>query len=137
LLADMNAASLKTLFGSKPLPAHTLRTIVSVDELAKACAEIKRKGYAADEAELQEGTRCVAAPIRDKDGDIIGSIGISAPMTRFPKERFAVCAAQVTETARLIGDSLKDQARPTVSDRRGRASVKEELDGLPPAPPPA
>jgi DNA-binding IclR family transcriptional regulator len=108
LLADFSAADLKSLFGSKTLTAHTARTIVSLEELAKTCLEIKRRGYSIDEAEMQEGIRCVAAPIRDKEGDVIGSIGISAPMTRFPKERYPIVAGQVTDVAKLIGDSLRD-----------------------------
>jgi DNA-binding IclR family transcriptional regulator len=110
LLADFDAPLLKTLFGTAALEAHTKQTIVSVKELAKACAEIKLRGYAMDDAEYMEGVRCVAAPIRDKDGAVIGSIGISAPMTRFPKERYQVCAREVLDAARQIGELIGAQA---------------------------
>jgi DNA-binding IclR family transcriptional regulator len=111
LLADCEQSDLKTIFGSKALTAFTPQTIVSLEKLAKACAEIKHQGYATDEAEYQEGIRCVAAPIRDRDGALIGSIGISAPMTRFPRERFAQCASQVMEAAETIGSAMGNQSR--------------------------
>jgi len=109
LLADCEATQLKAIFGSKELPGYTPQTVTSLERLAKVCAEIKRRGYASDDAEYQEGIRCVAAPIRDKDGAVIASIGISAPATRFPKERYAECAAQVVEVANAIGETIASQ----------------------------
>jgi IclR family acetate operon transcriptional repressor len=93
------------------LEPYTRQTITSINRLAKACAEIKAQGYATDDGEFQEGIRCVAAPIRDKDSAVIGSIGISAPLTRFPKERYRGCAEQVLEAARGISRILTAQER--------------------------
>ncbi|HET7750293.1 MAG TPA: IclR family transcriptional regulator [Terriglobales bacterium] len=111
LLADFGIAELKALFGAAPLQLHTARTIVSIEQLAKACAEIRVRGFATDDGEFQEGIRCVAAPIRDKGGRIIGSLGISAPLTRFPKERYSVCAQQVSKVARQISATLSAQSQ--------------------------
>jgi DNA-binding IclR family transcriptional regulator len=106
LLTDLTESQLRTLFGPKGLQEHTRRTITSIPELAQACREIRERGYAADDAEFQEGVRCVAAPIRDRSGAIIGSIGISAPITRFPEERYPVAAEQVIEAAARIGELI-------------------------------
>lgn len=111
LLTDLGIAELKALFGTASLHAYTERTIVSIDQLAKVCAEIKSRGFSTDDAEFMEGIRCVASPIRDKDDRIIASIGISAPLTRFPKERYAVCGAQVLKVARQISAMLSSQAQ--------------------------
>jgi IclR family acetate operon transcriptional repressor len=59
-----------------------------------------------DDAEFQQEVRCLAAPIRDKDGAVVAAIGISAPLTRFPRERCAVCARQVVKAAKEIGTIL-------------------------------
>jgi IclR family acetate operon transcriptional repressor len=106
LLADFSEADLRALFGSRSLQAHTKQSITSIGELAQECERIRARGYATDDAEFQEGVRCVAAPIRDKDGAVIGSIGISAPQTRFPVERYPSVAAQVTAVATQIGELL-------------------------------
>jgi DNA-binding IclR family transcriptional regulator len=103
LLADFDASGLKALFGGEPLESWTKQTIVSIGELANTCKEIRARGYATDESEFIEGVRCVAAPIRDKAGVVIASIGISAPTSRFPAQRDAEYAAQVTEIADQIG----------------------------------
>jgi IclR family transcriptional regulator, acetate operon repressor len=105
LLADMNAAELEMLLG-QGLHRYTRRTTASIGELARACARIGSRGYATDDGEFVEGLRCVAAPIRDQDGVIIASIGISAPQSRFPRTLYAVCGRQVSEIARTISASL-------------------------------
>jgi hypothetical protein len=68
------------------------------------------KGGALDE-EYIEGVRCVAAPIRAEDGQVIGAIGISAPLTRFPTKRYETCGKQVTKIAQQISDLLTNQAQ--------------------------
>ena len=50
--------------------------------------------------------RCVAAPIRDQDGVVIASIGISAPQSRFPQSLYAVHGKQVTDIAQAISVSI-------------------------------
>ena len=65
---------------SGPLQAHTKRTTVDVNELARTCGRTAERGFATDDGEFLEGLRCVAAPIRDQDGSVVASIGISAPL---------------------------------------------------------
>jgi len=109
LLADCRAADLKSILGVRPLTAYTPQTVTTIERLTRVCADINRQGFATDEAEYQEGIRCVAAPIRDRDGAVIGSIGVSAPMTRFPKDRYPKCAAQVMDVAKSISEAISDQ----------------------------
>jgi DNA-binding IclR family transcriptional regulator len=111
LLADCQESDMKAIFGARSLTGYTPQTVTTFERLAKVCLEINRLGFATDEAEYQEGIRCVAAPIRDRDGSVIGSIGISAPMTRFPRERYPSVAAQVTETALAISQVIGNRAR--------------------------
>ena len=110
LLADYGLNELKAIFGASPLQARTPRTIVSVTQLAKACATIKEAGFSTDDAEFQDEIRCVAAPIRDKDGMIVASIGISAPLARLPEERYAALAKRVSAAAKEISAILRAEA---------------------------
>ena len=106
----MTERELESLMGTGRLPALTKRTIVSVSKLAKVCAQVKARGFASDDAEFDEGIRCVAAPIRNEDGVVIGSIGISAPLTRFPDSRLTTYGRQVVNTANQITEALLAQA---------------------------
>ena len=106
LLADFDEQSLKGLFGDRPLKAYTKNTNLSLTQLAMTCEEIRTRGYATDESEFLEGVRCVAAPIRDREGAVIASIGISAPVVRFPAERETEFAEQVLSVAAKIGELI-------------------------------
>jgi DNA-binding IclR family transcriptional regulator len=106
LLADCSVEQLKAIVGAEALCSYTPRTISSVEELAEACAKIKIQGYALDEAEHVAEIRCVAAPIRDKEGAIVAAIGISAPEGRLTKGRLPTAIHYVTDAARKITEVL-------------------------------
>jgi IclR family acetate operon transcriptional repressor len=110
LLADYNETSLRGLFGDKPLKPYTGRTILNLKQLASQCEEIRTRGYASDDSEFMDGVRCVAAPIRDREGLVIASIGISAPAARFPTEREAEFAEQVLSVANGIQELIGSQS---------------------------
>ena len=106
LLADFGLAELKGLYGTTPLERYTAHTSVSLTDLAKACARVRAEGYSMDAGEYLEDVRCVAAPIRDAGGLVIGSIGVSAPATRMLKGRDAVLAQHVRDTVEHINAML-------------------------------
>jgi len=111
LLADCNKSDLKAIFGSEKLKTFTKQTISNLDQLTKVCSQIRDQGYSTDDGELQEGIRCVAAPIRAEGGAIIGSIGVSVPLQRFPKDRYRVCSEQVSAAAAGISRLLSNEGR--------------------------
>jgi len=106
LLAGYAADELKAIFGNEPFQAYTPRTIVTIEQLAEACAAIEAQKLAYDDAEYIPELRCLAAPIYDKDHSVIASIGISAPIARFPAERYAEFAQHVQQVARAITSAL-------------------------------
>jgi IclR family acetate operon transcriptional repressor len=106
LLADMDLAELKAVLGRAPLHAYSKNTVVSLGRLAKECARIRADGFALDDGEYIGEVRCVAAPIRDANGIVVASVGISAPLTRLPKQRCLNAAAEVVAAAKDISASL-------------------------------
>jgi IclR family acetate operon transcriptional repressor len=110
LLADFDRPKLEALFGATPLGAPTSKAIVSLGRLAGTCARIKARGFATDNEEYHEGIRCVAAAIRDKDGVVVASIGVSAPSTRFPERRYRTRGHQALKAAQRISSVLAGKA---------------------------
>jgi IclR family transcriptional regulator, acetate operon repressor len=106
LLADFGLAELKALYGTTPLERYTARTSVSLPDLAKACSSVRADGLSTDDGEYLEDVRCVAAPVRDQGGLVIGSIGVSAPATRMADGRDSVLAQHVRDTAEHINALL-------------------------------
>ena len=89
-----------------PLQVYTRTTVKSMTRLARICAEVRADGFAFDDGEYMAELRCVAAPIRDPQGDIVASVGISSPVTRLHSRAVARAAAEVKKTARAISASL-------------------------------
>lgn len=106
LLADCGIAELRAIFGTDTFEKHTKQTIGTIEELAEECARIRARGYAVDEAEYLEEVRCLAAPIRDRDGVIVAAIGVSAPVARMSAERLVTVSRYVTAAARQITEVL-------------------------------
>jgi IclR family acetate operon transcriptional repressor len=102
LLLGLDHRGIGILYGTGPLKAFTRQTISTVEKLEKAGREMRASGLATDDEEYRYGIRCVAAPIRDKDGTVIASIGVSAPLTRFSPERYAKSAHAVMKAAQNI-----------------------------------
>jgi IclR family acetate operon transcriptional repressor len=113
LLADADENELRTQFGPGPLQKFTKSTITSISALAKDCSAIKKRGFSTDEAEYQEEIRCVAAPIRIQNNIIVGSIGVSAPSSRFLKDHYPKYSEQVCKVANDIGALLSSPEQKT------------------------
>jgi DNA-binding IclR family transcriptional regulator len=105
LLAFGAASELETLLAG-PLPALTRRTLVSAEALKAECARIARQGYAVDNEENQEGTRCLAAPVWGAGGVLVGAVGVSGTVTTLAEPRLNDVAAQVVQAAKRLSSSL-------------------------------
>jgi DNA-binding IclR family transcriptional regulator len=106
LLADCDLPALRALLGRTTLRGYTPTTVRSLTRLAAACAQVRLDGFALDEGEYLTEVRCVAAPIRDPQGEIVASVGISSPLTRLHTRGLVRAAADVRKTARAITASL-------------------------------
>jgi DNA-binding IclR family transcriptional regulator len=106
LIADCDRHVLRDLLGRGPLRAYTRATLKSVSRLAAVCAQVRVDGFALDAGEYLEEVTCVAAPIRDPQGEIVASVGISSPLRRLHTRGIARATAEVRKTARAITASL-------------------------------
>jgi len=64
----------------------TPNTIVNKVEFIKHIKEVVRRGYALDNEEYNPGVRCVAVPIRDYTGRVVGGISVPGPSFRMTDE---------------------------------------------------
>jgi IclR family acetate operon transcriptional repressor len=108
LLADFDVSGLEELLGRAPLHRYSRNTITSLPRLARVCRRVRTAGFALDDGEYIGEVRCVAAPIRDPQGEIVASVGISSPVTRLRRPLIAAAAAQVVAAAHAISRSLAD-----------------------------
>jgi IclR family pca regulon transcriptional regulator len=57
--------------------------IRAIDKLLEELERIREKGVALAEQVYVKGQRCVAAPIRDRSGEVIGAVDVAAPKASY------------------------------------------------------
>lgn len=81
------------------LAGHTRNSITELPALERELARVNQQGTARDDEELELGVRCMAAGIRDDQGNLIAGLSISAPADRLEEawmERLKATAAQIS-----------------------------------------
>src|SRR5690554_1187957 len=103
LFAWASAEELDQVIPSTLVP-FTPFTHTEASQVAADLARVQEYGFAIDEQELTIGVSCVAAPIFDYRGEVIGSIGLSSPVLDADEDalhrrglRIAAMASQITQ----------------------------------------
>jgi IclR family transcriptional regulator, pca regulon regulatory protein len=77
LLAELDDEALSRVLGASELDAHTDRTITDPSALREELLQVRRRGWALVDQELEEGLRSIAAPIRNDEDRVIAAINLS------------------------------------------------------------
>ena len=112
-------------FGAAHLPPgrleqRTERTITSRAALAQDLAEVRRRGYAVTDAELEPGLVAVAAPVYGDKAAVIAALSVSGPASRLTPDRVAAVAAQCAAQAAALSAALGYQPARRASAPRSR-----------------
>jgi IclR family pca regulon transcriptional regulator len=103
ILAFMTEERAAAIISQLNFKAKTERTIISSDELKKELAQIRGKGYALNNEELERGLRAAAAPIISYNGEAFAAINVAWTTARRPfKRTFTDFAVKVVEAAEKI-----------------------------------
>lgn len=86
LLASQPDARKKAILNNLELERFTKNTITAMDVLKRELDKIQKQGYALDLEEREDDVVCVAAPVRNMDGDVIASVSISGLAHQVPRE---------------------------------------------------
>ncbi len=105
------AAGARAMAGD--LPPLTGRTKTTRAALSRALAQVRRQGYAVEDQEATVGDAGVAAPIVNREGGVVGSMGVVGPA-----ERLLAPSAR-EELARAVVESARSVSRDLGADRSG------------------
>lgn len=86
ILSQLPPAERDDLLERVSLVRRTARTMTDPANLRRELAEIQRRGYSLDNEEMEEGVRCVAAPVTNSFGRVVGAISVSGPSSRLTDE---------------------------------------------------
>jgi len=103
ILAFCSESKLDEILNKHGLPTKTTNTVTDRKTLDEQLDRIRNEGVAFDGEERAEGVRCVAAPILDKDDNILGAVSVSGPATRLDGDWFETkLPNMVRNTATII-----------------------------------
>jgi DNA-binding IclR family transcriptional regulator len=112
ILAELSPTEVARIWNDTEIVPFTPKTIVTLEDLHADLAEVRRRGYAIDDEEHDEGVRCIAVAIRNWENEPIGAVSISAPAVRMSNQVMARLAPRLMATAgeisRLLGCVLPD-----------------------------
>jgi DNA-binding IclR family transcriptional regulator len=86
MLAALPVDQFEQYLARAELAALTPKSITAAEPLRREIAEVRRTGLAIDDGEFDGEVRCIAVPVRDFSGQVIGAIGISGPVWRLSIE---------------------------------------------------
>jgi DNA-binding IclR family transcriptional regulator len=138
----------KTILAFQPAPfiddicrnltAFTSRTITSKARLLRELEGVKRQGYALNIGEWRIDISGIAAPIRDRTGEVVASVGVSGPSNRLPiaalraiSPTVIAAASQIATELGFINSRLKPAANGAGVDKKGRdrTSTTKRISG--------
>lgn len=106
LLLQASDEEIKQKLETVEFTAFTPKTLTSVEAVIEAVKVARKKGYAIDDEEHEEGIFCVAAPIYDYRDKIIAAISVGDINEQFVKGTNAKQIELIKETAKKISKRL-------------------------------
>jgi len=80
----------------------THRTVATPEAFRVEIEKTRRRGYAVDDEELEEGLRCIAVPLLDAQRNPVAAVSISGPSFRVTAQKLPAIANQLLQCVRGI-----------------------------------
>lgn len=106
LLAHLPAGERAELLTRAGLKKVTPHTVTARTKLEEDLAGVRERGYSTTREELEIGLHAIAAPVRDRDGDVIAALSASGPAYRLTEERMHAMAPLLLKGAEEISHRM-------------------------------
>jgi DNA-binding IclR family transcriptional regulator len=104
-LAEDDREQLRDYARRTGLPGLTPHSITALPALEKEIERVRRHGIAYDNEEIEQGLRCIAAPVRDDSGELVAGLSVSAPADRYNPDWIPLLRATADAISATIGYS--------------------------------
>ncbi|MBI3076056.1 MAG: IclR family transcriptional regulator [Deltaproteobacteria bacterium] len=102
LSAALPEPAVRQAIRERGLRRYTSRTITAPTRFLERLRAVRRQGYAFCDEGVTIGVRSVAVPVRNREGEVVASVGVSLPKARFPMERLV----EVVRLAKQAAEAL-------------------------------
>jgi DNA-binding IclR family transcriptional regulator len=120
ILAWSPEAEVDQILSGCRLQARTRHTITNVLSLKRELERIRDRGYSIDDEEIEDGIRCISAPVFNPADRAVAAISVSGPAARITPNRFQIVGRTVMKAAEELSVLLGRGAAPLRSPRRRR-----------------
>ena len=102
ILAFLPEERITDILGHIRFERYTNRTISTVDALLAEIEKTRRRGYAVDDEEFEEGLRCIAVPVLDAQRLPVAAVSVSGPSFRVTAQKLPSIANHLLQCVRGI-----------------------------------
>jgi DNA-binding IclR family transcriptional regulator len=106
MLAFLPEDATAEIIGKIRYVRFTHRTLMTPEALKRSLDRVRRRGYAIDDEEVEEGVRCIGAPILSESGHPMAAVSISGPTSRITQQSVPGIAEHLMRCCREISASL-------------------------------
>jgi IclR family KDG regulon transcriptional repressor len=111
LMAYLREGDWDRIIAKEGLKRYTPNTISDVKKLKAHLREIRKRGYAFSDQEVDRDVRAVAAPILNGVGELVAGLSVAGPVYRINKKQISSCAKLVMQYAQKISNKLGSISR--------------------------
>jgi DNA-binding IclR family transcriptional regulator len=109
IVAFLSDNDVTRLLNETGLPAWTTKSKTDLTAVRLDLDQVARQGYAIDDEETFDGLHCIAAPIYNHQKRVLGSIGVSGPVSHMTLKQFVDSTAEILlEVSRDCSAALGD-----------------------------
>ena len=93
-------------------PLHLTNASERLKGFRRALDEARERGFSIDDEEYDDGVRCIALPVGGMN-DAIAAISVSAPASRFSRQRCLELVPLLRRSAAELATALRDRGDAT------------------------
>ena len=130
MLAFLPSEMQTEIMGRIRFVRYTHRTLMTPEALLRSLERVRRRGYAIDDEEVEEGVRCIGAPILNEMGYPMAAVSVSGPTSRITQqsvpgiaEHLMRCCREISVFAGCEGASKSPRALAVSAALRAVAKV--------------
>jgi DNA-binding IclR family transcriptional regulator len=102
ILAHLSESDVDEILTRHGMPRRTAKTITTPAEFKAELKLVRERGYSIDDEEVEDGVRCVGAPVLGHSGRPMAAISVSAPSFRLTAEKYEVVAAALCRATKAL-----------------------------------
>lgn len=124
LMAHLPEEEWDHIISKEGLKRYTPHTLTEAESLKAHLRQIRKRGVAFSDQEVDRDVRAVAAPILDPNGELIAGVSIAGPLYRISRRRVGELSKLVMEYSQKISSQLSKSSN--IAARGGSKYIQKK-----------